>query len=164
MTLPNPHRNRTKRLIAMTASLQSATSIAEVQSKLAAYHRERIETGAVFGEDRFRNSANRADRALIRDLKTVRHQLATLSAPRGMKRPELRHLHSLIGRAIFMRYLEDREILVPAYFETSPPAVRRGRNFSHRLLQLPPLNQGWRSCAFCECYKTRNSRTRYSTS
>lgn len=35
-----------------------ARSMAEVQSKLAAYHRERIETGAVFGEDRFRDSVN----------------------------------------------------------------------------------------------------------
>jgi N-6 DNA Methylase len=94
-----------------------ATSTAEVQSKLAAYHREQIETGAVFGEARFRNSANRADRALIRDLKTVRQQLAMVSTPPGQKRPELRHLHSLIGRAIFVRYLEDREILLPEYFE-----------------------------------------------
>ena len=30
-----------------------ANSIAEVQSKLANYHRERIETGIVFGEERF---------------------------------------------------------------------------------------------------------------
>ena len=94
-----------------------ARSISEVQSELAAYHRERIETGAVFGEDRFRDSANRADRALIRDLKTVRQQLAALSVPQGQKRAELHHLHSLIGRAIFVRYLEDREILVPGYFE-----------------------------------------------
>jgi hypothetical protein len=75
--------------------IERATSIAEVQSKLGAYNRERVETGAVFGEDRFRNSANRADRALIRDLKTVRHQLTTLPLARGVKRPELRHFHSL---------------------------------------------------------------------
>jgi hypothetical protein len=109
---PNEPLDGHDRLIAV------ARSIAEVQSRLAAYHRERIESGAVFGEDRFRDSANRADRALIRDLKTVRHQLATLSTPGVQRRPELRHLHSLIGRAIFVRYLEDREILLPAYFET----------------------------------------------
>jgi type I restriction-modification system DNA methylase subunit len=108
---PKELLDRDNRLLAI------ASSMAEVQSKLAAYHRERIETGAVFGEDRFRDSVNRADRALIRDLKTVRHQLATLPVQRGQKRPELRHLHSLIGRAIFVRYLEDREILVPAYFD-----------------------------------------------
>jgi hypothetical protein len=111
-----------------------ARSMAEVQSRLAEYHRERVETGAVFGDDRFRDSVNRADRALIRDLKTVRHQLAALPVPRGQKRPELRHLHSLIGRAIFVRYLEDREILVPAYFE----GVASRRKAWRRLLQQSP--------------------------
>lgn len=94
-----------------------ARSIAEVQAKLAAFHRECIETGATFGEDRFRDSSNRADRSLIRDLKIVRHQLTTLTVTGDHERPTLRHLHSLIGRAIFVRYLEDRGILVPAYFE-----------------------------------------------
>ena len=110
--------------------IDRVTSITEVQSRLAAYHRERIETGALFGDERFRNSVSRADRALIRDLKTVRQQLAAVSAPRGTKRPELRHLHSLIGRAIFIRYLEDREILLPSYFEN----VAKGRKEWQKLL------------------------------
>src|SRR6185437_15778178 len=93
---PRPQENigDRDRLIAV------ATSYAEVQSKLSTYHRERIETGATFSDDRFRESLNRADRALIRDLKTVRQQLAAV--PSGRKPPELRHLHSLIGRAIFI--------------------------------------------------------------
>jgi len=111
-----------------------ARSIPQVQSELAAYHREHIETGAVFGEDRFRNSANRADRALIRDLKTVRHQLATLPPARDQKRPEPRHLHSLIGRAIFVRYLEDRKILVPAYFEN----IAASHQAWQKVLAQPP--------------------------
>ncbi|MGD0010112.1 MAG: N-6 DNA methylase [Terriglobia bacterium] len=114
--------------------IATARSIAEVQSKLSAYHRERIETGVVFGENRFRNSVNRSDRALIRDLKTVRQQLATIALPGGVKHPELRHLHSLIGRAIFIRYLEDREILLPAYFER----IAAGRNDWTKLLAQPP--------------------------
>lgn len=97
--------------------IQVATSIAEVQTKLSMYHRERVETGIAFGDQRFRTSADRSDRALIRDLKTVRQQLATIPTPRDQNKPELRHLHSLIGRAIFIRYLEDREILISAYFE-----------------------------------------------
>jgi len=113
--------------------IQTAKSIVEVQSKLAAYHRERVETGAVFGDERFRNSANRADRALIRDLKVVRHQLAAVVSSRDVK-PELRHLHSLIGRAIFIRYLEDREILLPAYFEK----IAEGRKEWTKLLAQPP--------------------------
>jgi type I restriction-modification system DNA methylase subunit len=114
--------------------IKTVTSIAEVQSKLGDYHRERIETGAVFGEDRFRNSLNRADRALIRDLKTVRRQLAATSLKHGAKRPSLGHFHSLIGRAIFVRYLEDREILVPAYFEK---IASRRREWKHLLEQSP---------------------------
>jgi len=125
---PRPHENIAdcNRLIAV------ATSIAEVQSKLSAYHRERIETGAAFGDERFRESLNRADRALVRDLKTVRQQLAAV--PAGIKRPELRHLHSLIGRAIFIRYLEDREVLLPAYFDK----VASRRKEWTTLLAQPP--------------------------
>jgi hypothetical protein len=117
--------------------IETVRSIAEVQTKLASYHRERIETGIVFGDDRFRNSANRADRALIRDLKTVRQQLATV-AVKGVKRPELRHLHSLIGRAIFIRYLEDREILLPGYFEK----IAEQRKEWKRLLAEAPSAPG----------------------
>ncbi len=109
-----------------------ATSIAEIQSKLSAFHRERIETGAAFGDERFRESLNRADRALIRDLKTVGQQLAAV--PSGRKRPDLRHLHSLIGRAIFIRYLEDRKILPPAYFEN---VAARRKEWIKLLAQLP---------------------------
>src|ERR1035437_5279540 len=114
--------------------IKTVTSIAEVQAKLSDYHRERIETGAVFGEDRFRNSLNRADRALIRDLKTVRSQLAAIPLEQGAKGPELKHLHALLGRAIFVRYLEDREILVPAYFEK----VASRRKEWMKTLEQPP--------------------------
>jgi hypothetical protein len=111
-----------------------ARSIAEVQSKLSAYHRERVETGMLFGEERFSNSLNRSDRALIRDLKTVRQQLAAVPTRRGLKKPTLRDLHSLIGRAIFIRYLEDREILMPAYFEG---VAARRKEWTKLLAQAP---------------------------
>jgi hypothetical protein len=114
--------------------LTVATSISEIQTKLASYHRERIESGLVFGDERFSSSANRSDRALIRDLKTVRTQLASIAAPRGIKGPELRHLHSLIGRAIFIRYLEDREILLPGYFEN---VAARRKDWTRLLAQVP---------------------------
>jgi len=130
LTKPPPRPDES--IIGRDRLIAVATSIAEVQSRLGAFHRERIETGAVFGDDRFRDSVNRSDRALIRDLKTVRRQLAALPVQRN--RPELRHLHSLIGRAIFVRYLEDREILVPAYFEKI--AARRAD--WARLLAQPP--------------------------
>ncbi len=132
LTKPPPRAN--ENLDSQDRLIDRVSSIAEVQSKLAAYHRERIETGAVFGDDRFRNSLSRADRALIRDLKTVRQQLAAVSAPRGTKRPDLGHLHSLIGRAIFIRYLEDREILLPSYFD----GIAKKRKEWQRLLAQAP--------------------------
>ena len=109
-----------------------ATSLAEVQSKLSAFHREHLETGASFGEDRFTDSLNRSDRALIRDLKTVRQQLKNVAS--GTRAPDLKHLHSLIGRAIFIRYLEDREVLLPAYFER----IATGNKRWEQLLEQPP--------------------------
>lgn len=112
--LTKPPPRHTEDLTAQNRLLAVANSLAEVQTTLADYHRERIETGALFGEERFRDSLSRSDRALIRDLKTVRHQLAGITTK--AQQPKLRHLHSLIGRAIFIRYLEDREILSPEYF------------------------------------------------
>jgi type I restriction-modification system DNA methylase subunit len=125
---PDERLDEHNRLIAV------ARSMTEVQSKLAAYHRELIETGTAFGEDRFRDSENRADRALIRDLKTVRQQLAAIPALSGQKRAELHHLHSLIGRAIFVRYLEDRDILIPEYFEN---VAARRQTWQKLLAQTP---------------------------
>jgi hypothetical protein len=52
----------------------------------------------------------------------------------GSKRPELRHLHSLIGRAIFIRYLEDREILLPSYYEN---IASRRKEWGRLLAQAP---------------------------
>lgn len=132
LTKPPPKPNES--LAGRDRSIQTATSIAEVQSKLNAYHRERIESGVVFGDERFRNSVNRADRALIRDLKVVRQQLAAVPVSRRAKRPELRHLHSLIGRAIFIRYLEDREVLLPTYFEK---VAARRKEWTKLLAQAP---------------------------
>ena len=125
---PDEAVNAQSRLIAV------ARSIAEVQVKLSNYHRERIETGASFGEERFSNSLNRSDRALIRDLKTVRQQLAAVTPRQRSDRPALRDLHSLIGRAIFIRYLEDREILTPVYFEN---VAARRKEWGKLLAQAP---------------------------
>jgi hypothetical protein len=97
--------------------LDTAQTVAEVQAKLASYHREKIETGFLFGEKCFGDGLGRADRSLIRDLKTVRRSLMEIEPLAGQERPSLHHLHSLIGRAIFIRYLEDREVLTRDYFE-----------------------------------------------
>jgi hypothetical protein len=127
-----------------------------VQSKLNAYHRERIESGAVFGDERFRNSLNRADRALIRDLKVVRQQLAAVPVSRGSKRPELRHLHSLIGRAIFIRYLEDREVLLPAYFENVAGRRKEWKNILAQAPSAPELEPRLADLRFLRVLQDKN--------
>lgn len=88
---------------------QKVQTAAEVLEKLAGFRREEIESGRVFGDSRFAGGADRADRALIRDLKLVRQKLLD-------KKLEARYAHALIGRSIFIRYLEDRAVLVPDYF------------------------------------------------
>ena len=132
-----------------------ARSITEVQTKLADYHRERIETGAVFGEERFRDSANRADRALIRDLKTVRQQLEAISAPPGQRPAELHHLHSLIGRAIFVRYLEDRKILVPEYFENIAADHKAWQNILAEYPSTPAIEPGMAELRFLRVLRNK---------
>jgi hypothetical protein len=118
--LSKPPMNQGEKLEDHGRVLALAQNLREVQEKLAAYHRERIETGAIFGEEYFGEGLNRADRSLIRDLKKVRRALDGLSLRDGAAVDDSRKselLHSLIGRAIFIRYLEDREIITRGYFE-----------------------------------------------
>lgn len=92
----------------------------EIQALRQKYHRELIESGAIFGEEYFGKRLDRADYALIRDLKAVRRDLSTIKVREGTHLSSTRKLellHALIGRAIFIRYLEDREIITSDYFE-----------------------------------------------
>lgn len=79
-----------------------------VQTALAKFRREQIESGRLFEEERF-GSGDRADRALIRDLGRVRKALIDDGLSAG-------YAHALIGRSIFVRYLEDRGVLTEEYF------------------------------------------------
>ena len=88
----------------------------QVQEKLSQFRREEIESGRYWEDSQAADSSDRADRALIRDLRTVRRKLLV----KGLK---AKHAHSLIGRSIFIRYLEDRDVLVRGYFENV--AIRR---------------------------------------
>lgn len=118
--LGKPPVSQNERPDAKCRLIERVTEITEIQEKLSNYHRERLEAGAVFGDERFGKEGNRADRALIRDLKRVRKALDQVKLREGTdisddRRLEL--LHSLIGRAIFIRYLEDRQIITREYFE-----------------------------------------------
>lgn len=86
--------------------------VADVSEMLYAYRREQVESGQLFIEKDFGNIEQRADKRLILDLKAVRVSLLNI-------KPEvnLRYIHALIGRSIFVRYLEDRGVLTPDYFQ-----------------------------------------------
>jgi N-6 DNA Methylase len=88
--------------------------ISEVARELKSYQRENIESGKLFEEKHFGADDQRADQALIRDLKLVRKEL---TSPDLGKELDRKHAHALIGRSIFIRYLEDRGILTRDYFE-----------------------------------------------
>ena len=74
--------------------------------------REQIETGYLFEEKHFGDLKYRADKSLIQDIKKVREALIAS----GLDGEKVKYAHALIGRSIFVRYLEDREILIREYF------------------------------------------------
>jgi len=118
-------------------SLQVAHTSAEVGEKLRDFRREQIETGCVFeAEKRFgKGLRGRADQALIDDLKKVRKALVDA----GLSGKRIVFAHALIGRSIFIRYLEDRGILTPEYFRGVAGA---NRNWS-RTLDAPAQSVLW---------------------
>lgn len=93
-------------------ALETLHDLTKVSRKLQSFHRDNVESGRLFADNRFGDLKNRADKALIRDLKTVRRELIDA----GLKGNQLRFAHALIGRSIFIRYLEDRGILTRDYF------------------------------------------------
>ena len=102
----------------------------KVTSELQNFHRDNIESGRIFGDERFGDLNNRADKALIRDLKTIRRELIN----EGLSDKKTRFAHALIGRSIFIRYLEDRGILNEEYYR-KVAAQEKGWT---ELLKSPP--------------------------
>lgn len=94
-------------------SLKTLHTLKNVAVELQDYHRDNIESGKVFEGGRFGDLKNRADQSLISDLKTVRKELIGA----GLAGDKLKYAHALIGRSVFIRYLEDRDILTEDYFK-----------------------------------------------
>lgn len=92
--------------------VKRVTDISQVGELLKNYHRKNIESGRVFGDENFKTSSKRADQLLIEDLKKVRSKLLD----QGLRGNKMKYAHALIGRAIFIRYLEDRGVLDKKYF------------------------------------------------
>ena len=92
-------------------ALEVVTRAADVGSQLARFHRDRLESGAAFEEPQMADQTGRADQQLLRDVRAV---TTSLVVDAGL---EPRVAHTLIERAILVRYLEDREILTKEYFD-----------------------------------------------
>jgi type I restriction-modification system DNA methylase subunit len=117
--------------------LDFAISVNEVAGKLKAFRREQLETGRLFEEEyRFGDIANRADKALINNLKEVRMELIN----KGLKGDNIKYAHSLIGRSIFIRYLEDRKILIPEDFYDVASNNTKWKNILKNNAPRPGIN------------------------
>ena len=93
-------------------ALKTLNDLTKVSRELQNFHRDNVESGRLFADKRFGDLKNRADKALIRDLKTVRRALIDA----GLSGKRIRFAHAIIGRSIFIRYLEDRGVLTKEYF------------------------------------------------
>jgi len=84
----------------------------DILRKLQNLSRNRIEAGiATLSEE---NKKYKADDTLINDIKKIRTELMNM----GLDNDKLKYAHSVIGRSIFIRYLEDRGILTDEYFDS----------------------------------------------
>lgn len=105
-------------------------SIADVSVELNAYRREQLEAGYFPQDNLFGKADEQADKRLINDLQEIRKQL------RAINDLKLEFAHALIGRSIFIRYLEDRNVLHPVYFKQV--ATKHQRNDWLALLNEQP--------------------------
>jgi type I restriction-modification system DNA methylase subunit len=121
-----PSRTRDE-WIRTSPELSTVRTIKEVARELHKYRREQIESGRLFEDKHFGSPTHRADQTLIENLRLLR---ASLHAD-GLKGTKLKYAHALIGRSIFIRYLEDRGILTREYFES----VAKKSDKWQRLLQ-----------------------------
>ncbi len=121
--------------------LATARTAAEVSSGLARFRREQIEEGRLFA-DKDLKGRNRADEALIRHLKLLRQQLTGGALGEGIIALKVEHAHALIGRSIFVRYLEDRGILVREDFEELAKGHEDWVALLDQPWDAPPLEPG----------------------
>ena len=90
--------------------LKVVEQAADIEVKLAEFHRTRLESGTAFEGPQMSKQSGRADQQLLRDVRAATDALVSTGL-------EPLIAHSLIERAILVRYLEDREILTDKYFD-----------------------------------------------
>lgn len=118
-----------------SALLETANYEQDVQRTLADFSRFHVEAGRL--AERYRQQFRQADRVesvLLENLKTLRSTLADTAEHR-------RALDALLGRAIFVRYLEDRSILTSEHLleltqsSSLHAALSAGREATYQLFE-----------------------------
>ena len=89
--------------------LEIVSRAADVAEVLARYHRETVESGAIFEKRPYASRDGRADTQLLHDVRTVTEALVAEGLPPTVA-------HTLLERVILVRYLEDRSIVTREYF------------------------------------------------
>lgn len=90
----------------LVKQLQAVVDAEEIRRNLDLYTREKIDRGGFWCDEANRfNVKNRADQRLLRNLKDLRAEL-------HQRDLDYKNIHSLIGRSIFILFLEDRNILI----------------------------------------------------
>lgn len=91
----------------LLAAVQLATDV--MRRDLAPYRRDEVESGRLARDKRFFENDRRVHRQLLENLSRVRSKLIREGLEEAV-------VNSLIGRSIFVRYLEDRRVLDPSFF------------------------------------------------
>lgn len=91
--------------------IKITTQVTELAEQLLEFSRAEVESGHLFHtrKQAFKRE-HRVDQWLLKNLRLLRKQLE------GKGANKRKHVHALIGRSIFIRYLEDRQVLVEEYF------------------------------------------------
>ncbi len=114
------------------AIVNTANDILEKLQKLS---RNRIEAGiATLNEE---SKKYKADDTLINDIKKIRTELMKM----GLNEEKVKYAHSIMGRSIFIRYLEDRGILTDEYFESLSSQNREWKKILGETLHIEPQTE-----------------------
>lgn len=118
-------------------------SAADVSEALARFHRDRIESGTLFGEEPFASRTGRADAQLLHDVGEANKTLVEEGLPAAIA-------HALIERVILIRYLEDRSIVTGEYFAGVASSEASWHSTLHQASDPPQLGA---QSTFVSCLK-----------
>ena len=112
--------------------LEIVRRAADVSDALAAYHRDRLESGLQFEKPEYLNRSGRSDEHLLRDVTAATDMLEASGLPRSAA-------HALIERVILVRYLEDRRVIGPDYFARIAQRSRAWVDVMNQPSEMPAL-------------------------